>query len=360
MNFDAVVVGGGIAGSVTARQLGLKGMRVALLERGRHPRPKACGEGLLPHGVAALKAMGVRCPGVPVRGLRYISPGGHTAEADFPSGHGLVIRRTSLDARLFEAAAGTPGVEACCMTVYDPALWKARWVIGADGLHSQFHNRPEFDARRPAAVRVGLSTHMTGLAVDRERVEVILHEGGEVYLGPSDDGEALVACLYRREALPKGRSNEERVLGTLGALKPLRGRLDKPAFTTRVLGAGPLGLFVCRPVAGHTVLVGDAAGAPDPVTGEGMALAMLSAGALASALADGNIDDYARERARIAEGATWLSGWLVRSSRHPATADRVVGALRRHPELFTKLLEIATGARRPRSLTLRDLARLAL
>ncbi len=143
-------------------------------------------------------------------------------------------------------------------------------------------------------------------------------------------------------------------------MKPLRDRLDKPAFTTRVLGAGPLGLFVSTQVAGHTVLVGDAAGAPDPVTGEGMALAMLSAGALASALADGSIDDYARERARIAEGATWLSRWLVRSSRHPATADRVVGALRRHPELFTKLLEIATGTRRPNSLTLRDLARLAL
>lgn len=246
------------------------------------------------------------------------------------------------------------------MTSYDPARWKARWVIGADGLHSQFHKKAEFGARRPAAVRVGLTTHMTGLAVDRERVEVILHEGGEVYLGPSDNGEALVACLYRREALPEGRSNEERVLATLGSLRPLSDRLDKPAFTTRVLGAGPLGLFVSRPVAGHTVLVGDAAGAPDPVTGEGMALAMLSAGAVAKALTEGNLDDYVRERARLAEGATWLSRWLIRASIHPGTADRVVGALRRHPELFTKLLEIATGARRPRSLTLRDLARLAL
>ncbi len=211
MNFDAVVVGGGIAGSVAARELGLRGMRVALLERRRHPRPKACGEGLLPHGVAALKAMGVRCPGVRVRGLRYVSPSGLTAEADFPSGHGLVVRRESLDLGLFEAAAGTPGVEACCMTSYDPARWKARWVIGADGLHSQFHKKAEFGARRPAAVRVGLTTHMTGLAVDRERVEVILHEGGEVYLGPSDNGEKRwwPACTAGRPCRKAGPTRNE-------------------------------------------------------------------------------------------------------------------------------------------------------
>ena len=87
-----------MAGSAAALELGRRGLRVALLEKARHPRPKACGEGLLPHGVAALRELGLDFPGVRVRGLRYVSPGGVTAEADFPSGYGMVVRREKFDA----------------------------------------------------------------------------------------------------------------------------------------------------------------------------------------------------------------------------------------------------------------------
>src|ERR1043166_1721780 len=185
VSYDAVVVGGGPSGSMVARELGRRGLHVALLEKGRHPRPKACGEGLLPHGVAALEETGLDFPGMRVKGIRYVSPSGVTAEADFPSGHGLVVRRQKFDAFLFDAAARTPNVAAFQETAYDPERFRARWVVGADGLHSQFHRRPEFPASPPAIRRVGLSTHMLGLDVDRDRVEVILHESGEVYLAPS-------------------------------------------------------------------------------------------------------------------------------------------------------------------------------
>ncbi len=360
MTWDAVVVGGGPAGSAVAIELGRRGMRVALLEKSRHPRPKACGEGLLPHGVAALEALGLEVPGVRVKGIRYVSPGGVTAEADFPAGHGRVVRREGFDAFLFDAAARTPNVEAFQETSYDPARWKARWVIGADGLHSQFHRRPEFPASPPAVRRVGLSVHARGLDVDRERVEVILHEAGEVYLAPSSGGEALVACLYREQDLPPGPSNADRVLHTLVSLEVLRGRLRGVVFTTPVLGAGPLGLRVGAIATDDTLLVGDAAGAPDPVTGEGMSLALLSARAAAESIASGRPRDYEKARRRLAAGADWLGRWILRASRYPAIADRVVQSLGDHPELFTKLLEIATGSRREGDLSLADLARLVV
>lgn len=359
MSVDAVVVGGGVAGSVVARELGLRGVRVALLEKARHPRPKPCGEGLLPHGVAALDAMGLHFPGTRVKGLRYVSPSGLTAEGDFPSGYGMVVRRETFDAFLFEAAAETPNVEAHTDTVYDPKRWKARWLIGADGLRSQFHRRPEFSASPPPTRRVGLSTHMRGLDVDRERVEVIFHASGEVYLAPSGDGEALVACLYREKGSPPDSSNEDRVLRTLGSLDALRGRRHALAFTTPVRGAGPLGLSVRRIATEDTLLVGDAAGAPDPVVGEGMSLAILSARAAAEAIASGRPHDYENERRRLAAGANWVAAWILRASGHPWITDRVVSSLKRHPELFTKLIEIATGEREKSELTLADLARLA-
>jgi flavin-dependent dehydrogenase len=357
MRADVAVVGGSVAGAVAARELARRGLRVALYEKARFPRLKPCGEGLLPHGVAALEEMGLEPGGVPVRGLRFVSPSGATAEADFPNGaRGRVVRRDRFDAALFAAAAATPGVEAFPGTAWDPVRHDARWIVGADGLHSQFHRRPEFPAAPPSTRRVGLSTHAIGLDVDRERVEIVIHDRGELYLAPSEDGGALVACLFRD--LPDGRSGEDRVLELLLSLDVLRGRTRGLAFTTPVLACAPLGLRVGAVAAGNVLLVGDAAGAPDPITGEGMSLAILSARALADAVAAGDPERYERERRRLAGGSDWLGRWLLRATRYPAIADRVVGSLLEHPELFAKLLEIAVGARRPGDLSLVDVARL--
>jgi flavin-dependent dehydrogenase len=350
LRFDAVVVGGSVAGATAARELARKGLAVALVEKARFPRPKACGEGLLPHGVAALEAMGLRPAGVPVRGLRYVSPRGIAAEADFPFGHGLVVRRERFDAWLFEEAAATTGVTAFRETSFDAARFPARWVIGADGLRSRFHGRG-ITATLPRLARVGLSTHVRGLRVDRERVEILIHASGEVYLAPSDGDEALVACLFWEDRLPEG-SNETRVRAVLESLDALAGRRDVLTFTTPILGVGPLGLRVEPLFFDNVVLAGDAAGAPDPVTGEGMSLAVISARAMAEALASDDPASYEKSRREAARGSEWLSRWMLRASRRPGVADRLVATLGRSPGLFGKLLEIATGLRRPPTLAL--------
>ena len=94
---DVTIVGGGPAGSVLAVALARQGVRVVLYEKARHPRLKPCGEGLLPHGVAALQEI-VGVPDVPrVRGLRFRA-GEVSVNADFPVGYGLVVRRDKFDA----------------------------------------------------------------------------------------------------------------------------------------------------------------------------------------------------------------------------------------------------------------------
>ena len=232
-------------------------------------------------------------------------------------------------------------------------------MVGADGLHSRFHGREGFRVARPRTERVGLSTHVAGLDVDPGRVEVIFHATGEVYLAPVGGGEALVSCLYRKAAVPRGPANEARVLETLRSLPVLRGRLHALSFTTPVLGAGPLGISVAPVVAGRTLLVGDASGAPDPVVGEGMSLAILSARAAAAAIASGHPEDYATERGHLGEGASWVAAWILRASRHPRLADRVVAALSRRPDAFAALLGVVSGGRPRSDVSLADLLRLA-
>ena len=51
---------------------------------------------------------------------------------------------------------------------------------------------------------------------------------------------------------------------------------------------------------------------------------------------------------------------MLRATRYPAIADRVVTSLLEHPDLFTKLLEISSGSRQEGDLTLSDLARLVV
>ena len=133
---DVTIVGGGPAGSVLAVALARQGVRVVLYEKARHPRLKPCGEGLLPHGVAALQEI-VGVPDVPrVRGLRFRA-GEVSVNADFPVGYGLVVRRDKFDAWLFERAASAPGVDARPGTAYRGQ--RARLLIGADGARSIFH-----------------------------------------------------------------------------------------------------------------------------------------------------------------------------------------------------------------------------
>lgn len=344
MTFDAAVVGGSVAGSIAARELGRRGIRTALFEKARFPRFKACGEGLLPHGVRALEAMGLDPPGVRVRGIRYVSPSGIRAACDFPWGHGLVVRRDRFDDFLFRAASATPNVEV--FGAYDGR--PARWIVAADGLRSQFHRRVK--VTRPRVTRVGFSTHVRGLEIDRDRVEVVLYNGGEIYIGPSDPGEALIACLCYE--VPRAASNEARVRSILERHRNA-GRIE---FTSPVLAVAPLGLRVAPVAKENVLLVGDAAGAPDPVTGEGMSLAIRSAEAAAEAIASGDPRSYVRRRAALAQPSDWLGRWILRAARHPKIADRAVKALADRPELFRRLLSVALGEK----VGLAQLARLVL
>src|SRR5689334_25022502 len=92
---DVFVAGGGPAGLAAAIAARRRGLDVTLADGARPPIDKACGEGIMPDGVAAARALGVAVDGVPFRGIRF-RDGESTAEATFPRGEGLGMRRTEL------------------------------------------------------------------------------------------------------------------------------------------------------------------------------------------------------------------------------------------------------------------------
>lgn len=140
---DVLVAGGGPAGLAAAMHAALAGMRAVVVEPRTAPVDKACGEGVMPGGVAALMALGVDVAGRELRGIRYLDAT-RRAEAGFCDGTGLGIRRTTLHAALHQRAREL-GVEMVTGKVSEvrqsadqvvAAGMTARWLIAADGLHS--------------------------------------------------------------------------------------------------------------------------------------------------------------------------------------------------------------------------------
>ncbi len=358
---DVAVVGGGPAGLVTALELRRHGLEVAVIERGRPPIDKPCGEGLMPDGAARLAELGVRLAAAecrPFRGITYVD-GEQVAEADFPDAPGLGIRRPVLHAALAEraAAAGVNllwGVSASGLT--DEGLETARgrlsadWVVGADGLHSPVRRWAGLAGRPPRLHRYGVRRHFE-IEPWSERVAVWWGERCEAYVTPVGSRQVGVAMLWSGE-----KSNFDRLIARF---PPLAQRLEGAPVLSRDRGAGPFDQRPRAVVRGRVALVGDAAGYRDAITGEGLSLAFHQARALAAALAAGDLRPYARACRRLSALPFALIRALLLVERRPRLRRRLVTTLAADPALFARLLAIHARQRPLSSLGLAGTLRLA-
>ncbi|HEY0883230.1 MAG TPA: FAD-dependent oxidoreductase, partial [Archangium sp.] len=97
---DVAIIGGGPAGLATAIGAASRGLSVEVFERRPGPVDKACGEGLMPAGLAALERLGVRAllreeDTAPFESILYVQQGARV-EGRLPSPGGLGVRRLAL------------------------------------------------------------------------------------------------------------------------------------------------------------------------------------------------------------------------------------------------------------------------
>ncbi|MEU7179321.1 MULTISPECIES: NAD(P)/FAD-dependent oxidoreductase [Streptomyces] len=327
---DLLIAGGGPAGLATAVHAARAGMETVVVEPRGTPVDKACGEGIMPGGVRALTDLGAEVTGHPLRGVRYLD-GAHRAQASFHGGTGLGVRRTVLHAALSRRAAEAgvtilPGrvgeVRQSADRVYAAGL-RARWLVAADGLHSPVRRALGLDLPDPRPRRYGLRRHYR-VAPWSDFIEVYWSRCGEAYVTPV--GEELVGVAVLGTAR---RGFDDLLLGFPHLAPLLAGPPDGA-----VRGAGPLRQRVARRTAGRVLLVGDAAGYVDALTGEGIALALASAAAAVRCLAAGRPEAYESRWRRLSRRHRLLTEALVRASGHPAAARRIVPTAARLPAVF--------------------------
>ncbi len=292
----------------------------------------------MPGAVARLAELGVHPDGVPFRGIRYLD-GRCRADAPFRHGAGLGVRRTTLHAALSaRAAALAIPVLPARITKFAQdghgvaaAGLRARYLVAADGLHSGIRRACGLDPRPAAPAtrqpRHGLRRHYR-LAPWADMVEVYWAAGSEAYVTPVAAGLVGVAVLGG------SGSFDER----LAAFPALLERLAGAAPGSSVRGAGPLRQDVRQRVAGRVLLVGDASGYLDALTGEGIGMALAQAAALADCVAACRPGDYERAWQRASRRARVLTSALLWSRNQPLLAPRIVPAARRLPWLFTGIV----------------------
>lgn len=327
---DLCIAGGGPVGLATALYAARAGLDVVVREPRPGPVDKACGEGLMPGAVADLAGLGVDPQGHRIAGIAYVD-GEHRVETAFRRGEGRGVRRTVLHTALQEAAvAAGVTIEARAVDAvdnrHDHVLVdgdRAAYLVAADGLHSRV--RRLLGAERPQLRhrRFGQRAHAE-LSPWTDHVEVHWSSTSEAYVTPVGPHLVGLALLTDRSA----------PFEALLAEHPALAERFAGVAWSKVRGAGPLRQRATRRVVGRTLLVGDAAGYVDAITGEGIALGFAQARAAVAAVVAGRPEDYEAAYRRLGRRHELLTHALLTSSRMQVVRRRIVPTATRLPWVF--------------------------
>jgi flavin-dependent dehydrogenase len=332
---DVFIVGGGPAGLAAAIAARLKGFEVTVSEAAPPPIDKACGEGLMPDAIAALAHLGVSITpedGYPFRGIRFLGSGA-VVEADFPYGLGVGVRRTRLHAKLADRAASL-GVKL---------LWGRRatvlpenaWVVGADGQGSRIRAAAGLEKAPRASTRFGFRRHFR-IPPWTDHVEVHWGPGFQIYVTPVGAEEVCIALLCR--------DSQIRLSDALPHFPDLDRRLAGIACGNAERGALTCSRRLERIYCGRTVLIGDASGSVDAITGEGLCLAFHQAFALAGALESGNLEAYQAAHREILKRPMRMGDLMLLLDRFAWLRPPALRAMQWQPAIFRTLLAVHVGA----------------
>ena len=286
--YDLIISGGGPAGTAAAITAARKGASVLLLEQGRFPRHKVCGEFISAESLSLLHSLLAPDTALVDQALRvtrariFLDGRRLCAPIDPPAAS---ISRFDLDLALWRAAQKA-GVDARLLTPVQrlsgsgPFLvetahhsFEARSVLNASGRWSTLGPRP---ASAMHDKWLGIKAHFHE-PNPSPSVDLYFFEGGYCGVQPIGSGVINVSAMVRAEAA-----------ASLHAVLALHSDLQRRSMAwqpaTDPVTTSPLFFRRPAPLRDSVLLAGDAAGFVDPFVGDGIALALRSGTAAARCL----------------------------------------------------------------------------
>lgn len=328
MMFDVAVIGGGLAGCNAAIHLAQQGHRVVLLEAGRYPRAKVCGEFLSPECLALAAEAGF------LNALQAIRPAAINT-IQISASHGQAWRTTlpapawglsrwALDKALVDHAnsvgvcihtrcavrqiegslqqgfalttSATSTTSTTSTTATDsPQTIHARTVIAAHGRHSTFKVALKKSGERERAstnapsLYIGLKQHFAGPSLGNH-LDLHVFQGGYCGMSQIEDGHTNVCLMVQQAQFQRIAGQGKRGIGPFIAwLRQQSAPLDRwlaqatPIYSDWLTIANVS--LASKPTVQHEILyAGDAAGMIAPLAGDGMAMALHSGKLAAQAI----------------------------------------------------------------------------
>ena len=371
---DVVIAGGGPAGALAALLLARAGARVRVFERATLPRHKLCGDTLNPGAVAVLarhlEISSLLAVSDPIDGMLITGPHGVRVQGRYPNGlagravtrrvfdHWLLSQAASAGAHVDEGAsvkgltfgAGVVDGVTVQRRLGGPVVERARIVVAADGRRSALAFSRGLSRQPARPRRWAIGAYFTDVDGLTHSGEMHIRDGHYIGVAPVPGGLVNV-CLVVPHQQGAGMVLAPRdLLARVFADAELAPRFARARLVDSPVMLGPMA--VDSGVAGEPglLLAGDAAGFIDPMTGDGLRLALASAELAAGVALDvlaGRVSnvlahqDLLRQR-QAAFGPKWRFNRTLRSL--VASPRGVVGAAaaaRIVPSLFEWMVRYA-------------------